>query len=49
MHALFDVLGTWNEKATDVRGNPLPCGHFIPEEAPQELSRELIPFLGQSR
>lgn len=49
MHSLFDVLGTWKEKATDVRGCALPCGHFIPEEAPQELLRELIPFLGQGR
>jgi haloacetate dehalogenase len=45
MHTLFDVLATWREKAADVRGKPLPCGHFIPEEAPDELMRELVPFL----
>lgn len=45
MHTLFDVLATWKEKATDVRGGPLPCGHFIPEEAPQELLSVLLPFL----
>jgi haloacetate dehalogenase len=49
MHTLFDVLATWREKATDVRGNSLSCGHFIPEEAPHELLRELVPFLGQGR
>ena len=45
MHTLFDVLATWREKATDVRGGPLPCGHFIPEEAPEELLAVLLPFL----
>ena len=45
MHKLFDVLATWREKAVDVRGKPLPCGHFIPEEAPDELLAELRPFL----
>jgi haloacetate dehalogenase len=47
MHTLFDVLATWREKANDVRGQPLPCGHFIPEEAPGALMRELVPFLRQ--
>jgi haloacetate dehalogenase len=45
MHALFDVLATWREKAQDVRGRALPCGHFIPEEAPEELVTELRQFL----
>lgn len=45
MHDLFDVLATWQEKADDVSGHPLPCGHFIPEEAPEELLGELEGFL----
>ena len=45
MHTLFDVLGAWKEKATNVRGHTVKCGHFIPEEAPDELLRDLIPFL----
>jgi haloacetate dehalogenase len=49
MHALFDVLATWREKAGDVRGHALPCGHFIPEEAPGELLHHLVPFLEQGR
>jgi haloacetate dehalogenase len=49
MHTMFDVLATWKDKAQDVRGHPVPCGHFIPEEAPQELLRDLIPFLEQAR
>ena len=30
----YDVISTWREKAGDVRGRSLPCGHFLPEEAP---------------
>ena len=45
MHTMFDVLATWKEKAEQVEGHPLPCGHFIPEEAPEELLADLRPFL----
>ena len=31
--------------ATDVRGKPLPCGHYIAEEAPDALLAEALPFL----
>lgn len=47
MHTLFDVLATWKEKADRVQGRPLPCGHFIPEEAPDELLAELRRFLAR--
>jgi haloacetate dehalogenase len=33
----FDVLGLWRERALDVTGQALPCGHYIAEEAPGEL------------
>jgi haloacetate dehalogenase len=45
MHTLFDVIATWREKADAVEGHPLPCGHFIPEEAPEELLADLGAFL----
>jgi len=44
MDSMFDVLETWREKATDVRGKALPCGHFIPEEVPDLLLDEVLPF-----
>jgi hypothetical protein len=28
----------------DVRGGPLPCGHYIAEEAPDRLRAEVLPF-----
>ena len=40
----FDVLGLWRERATDVSGASLPCGHYIAEEAPQLLLAEALAF-----
>ena len=45
IEALFDCLSDWREVAADVRGRPLACGHFIPEEKPRELLAELRRFL----
>jgi haloacetate dehalogenase len=45
MHTLSDVVQTWRDKAADVCGHPLPSGHFIPEEAPEELLATSVPFL----
>lgn len=41
----YDVLETWREKAVDVRGGPLPGGHFLPEECPEETLQALNAFL----
>jgi pimeloyl-ACP methyl ester carboxylesterase len=43
--ALHDVLQTWREKATDVRGRAVDCGHCLQEEPPEELLKELFDFL----
>ncbi|MEL3891085.1 alpha/beta hydrolase [Ferrovibrio sp. MS7] len=44
MQKNYDVLATWREKARDVHGEALPCGHFLPEEAPQETFHALNAF-----
>ena len=44
---LYDVLDTWREKATDVRGRALACGHTLQEEVPDETFGELLAFFGQ--
>jgi haloacetate dehalogenase len=32
-----DVLEVWQRRyATDAWGGALPCGHYVPEEAPDE-------------
>ena len=42
----FDVLTAWREKsAAPVTGHALDCGHFLPEEAPDETLQSLLEFL----
>ena len=41
----FDPLAEWQKVATDVRGQALPCGHYIGEEVPQLLLEHVLPFL----
>ena len=43
----LDILSVWRERAHDVQGKPLDCGHFIPEERPEELVSELVAFLSE--
>jgi haloacetate dehalogenase len=40
----FDLLAEWRRVAHDVSGHSLPCGHFIPEEAPDALVAEILDF-----
>lgn len=39
-------LAVWRRYAADVRGAPIPCGHFLPEEAPRETQAALLAFFG---
>lgn len=41
----FDALAEWRQWAPQVRGEALPCGHYIPEEAPELLLAHALPFL----
>ncbi len=40
----FDVLALWRERALQVSGRALPCGHYVPEEAPGEVLAEALQF-----
>lgn len=40
----FDVLALWRERAAEVSGHALPCGHYVPEEAPDALLAEALEF-----
>lgn len=46
--SMFDCLADWREVAKDVRGRQLDCGHFLPEEKPAEVLRELRRFLAST-
>ena len=45
MQPLYDVLATWRERASDVGGKALPGGHWLPEQLPNEVFDEVMPFL----
>ena len=40
----YDVLDVWRGWASNVRGRALECGHYLPEEAPEETYLELRAF-----
>ncbi len=40
----FDPLSEWQRLAVSVSGKALDCGHYIPEEAPDALLAEVLPF-----
>lgn len=44
MHKCYDVLDTWKSKARDVRGKAIDCGHFLPEESPDDTLAMLQDF-----
>lgn len=41
----YDVLATWRERAENVSGHAIPCGHHLPEELPAETLEALLAFL----
>jgi haloacetate dehalogenase len=41
----YDVLAVWRERARQVSGRALDCGHFLPEEAPEDTLAALLAFL----
>jgi haloacetate dehalogenase len=40
----YDTLAVWRGWADDVRGRSLDCGHYLPEEQPDETTKELLTF-----
>lgn len=44
----FQPLYEWQQVATQVSGQVLPCGHYIAEEAPEALLAQVLPFFDPS-
>jgi haloacetate dehalogenase len=42
----YEVFRVWRERAEQVEGRALDCGHFLPEEAPAAVCDELLRFFG---
>jgi haloacetate dehalogenase len=40
----FDVLGLWRERAADVTGEALDCGHYLAEELPHQVADQALHF-----
>jgi haloacetate dehalogenase len=45
----YRPIQAWLERAVDVRGKMLPCGHYPAEQVPDETFTELRAFFGSSR
>ena len=43
-HQCFEPLKEWSKLAVNVQGKALPCGHYIPEEAPELLLNQVQLF-----
>jgi len=41
----YDVLTVWRDRAKNVSGKSLPCGHWLAEEAPEGVLQEVSRFL----
>ena len=39
------MLTVWRERAKDVRRQPIDCGHFLAEDAPEVTASEIFRFL----
>lgn len=46
---LYDVPAVWRAHFETVEGAALLCGHFLPEEAPDETAEHLIAFFQRDR
>lgn len=44
MERNYDVVSAWRERAADVRGEVLDCGHYLAEERPEETVEALERF-----
>ncbi|CDI01782.1 conserved hypothetical protein [Candidatus Competibacter denitrificans Run_A_D11] len=47
VHRTYDVLAVWRQYAEQVEGQALDCGHFLPEEKPEDVVPALQAFLAK--
>ncbi len=42
-----DIVSIWKERATDVRGHGTPSAHWLPEQIPGQVVREVTDFIDE--
>lgn len=43
----YEVLNVWRQRGVDVSGHPVSGGHFLPEEASEEVCSSLVQFFSE--
>jgi len=43
-----DIVAIWKERALNVRGHGVPSGHWMPEEVPDQLIKEVSAFIDEN-
>ncbi|NNF32496.1 MAG: alpha/beta hydrolase [Saprospiraceae bacterium] len=43
----YDVVAEWSRWAMNVDGYGIPCGHYLPEEAPEETLAAILKFINE--
>ncbi len=47
VHRTYDMPAVWQDYAENVTGEPLDCGHFLPEEQPGPVIERLLGFFSR--
>ncbi len=47
VHRNYNVIDIWRKRAVKVEGTGLSCGHFLPEEAPDQVYEKLLMFFAK--
>ncbi|MEA5535618.1 alpha/beta hydrolase [Crocosphaera sp. XPORK-15E] len=42
----YDVIKSWQKRAINIQGKAINCGHFLPEEAPEDTYQGIKAFFG---
>ncbi len=46
MARIYDVMGIWKERGTNVSGRGLPGGHNLQEDVPEMVEEEIRNLIG---
>ena len=44
-----DIVAIWQERASNVRGHGTPAAHWLPEEIPEQMIKEVTAFIDEHK